>query len=642
MDSSQERSRAIRARLDELEASLADLPTSQRSRIAGTVDELRHLLAEAPTPADEITNLLESKVMFKNLFDFAPNAIIAVDQQGLILQANRQAETMFGYTSAEMIGRPVETLMPDSFRHRHGIHVQEYATNPKPRPMGIGLDLYARRKNGEIFPADITLGPIQSPDGLITMAAIQDISERRRVEETINERDQFFQTTLSLTPIVFFKTDRSGVIQLSIGASPGQLPDGGDRIGRSIYEVYADHPDVIRNYERSLSGESFTTLDRLAGRLFHTSFAPLKNERSEVVAVVGVSLDITDYKQMTDALNQSEARFHAIFNQATLGLVLLDQDQRVVESNPAYQQMLGYSAEDLQRMPLSEFTDLEDYSEKQKLLDLLHRGKRDRGVFEMRYRRKDGNLLWARVALSLLRDEQGEPMFTLGIVENITQQKLLQAELDEVHRRLIDSAERERLSLSQELHDGPLQELQAAIFQLSAMKDAANQAEVQATEAALSGVSSDLRAICGELRPPTLAPFGLEKALLSYLNGEQAKHPEIDFKADLMPDEQKLPETVRLALFRIFQHSLANVIKHSGAKHVSVYFAYDEQEITLRISDDGCGFRVPRRWVELVRQGHYGLAGSFERAEAIGGNLKVESQPGKGATITVTAPRQLP
>ncbi len=640
MESTQEHSNIIQARLDELEAGLAELSPARRSQLAETVHELRNLLSSSHQINQEITTALrESETTFKNLFDFAPNAIIAVDEQGLILQANQQAEALFGYTYEEMIGQPVEALIPESFRRRHNDQVREYRDNPHTRPMGAGLDLYGRRKDGEVFPVDVTLGPIRSEAGLITMAAIQDASGRKHVEDAIRERDQFFRTTLSLTPVVFFKVDRGGDILLSIGASPAHT-SGSSLVGRSVYDVYADQPAVLSHYKRALAGESFTVVDEVAGRLFHTSYAPQQDEHGEIVAVVGVSLDITEYKRMTEALGRSEERFRTIFDQATLGVVLLDQNQRVVDSNPAYQEMLGYPASELLLMPLSEITNTEDFRTERKLLDRMYRGKLDHVVFEKRYRRKDGELVWGRVALSLLRDENQTPLYALGMVENITQQRLLQAELDEVHRRLIDSTERERLLLSQELHDGPLQELQAVTFQLSALNDTCDRTELEGAQSILSEISKDIRAICGELRPPTLAPFGLEKAMQSYLNGLQEKHPEIEFKADLMPDGQKLSETLRLALFRIFQHSLANVIKHSGARHVNVEFVYDEDEITLSICDDGQGFRVPRRWVELVRQGHFGLAGAYERAEAIGGVLRVESHPGKGTTITVTAPRR--
>jgi signal transduction histidine kinase len=231
------------------------------------------------------------------------------------------------------------------------------------------------------------------------------------------------------------------------------------------------------------------------------------------------------------------------------------------------------------------------------------------------------------------------------MVENITYQKQIRAELDEVQRRLIDSREAERLHLSQELHDGPLQELQSINFVLSELENKAvgqepvDQAQVEQAQESLSEVSRALRIICGDLRPPALAPFGLEKAIRSFLNQSVEINPELQFVANLQEDGQVLPEHIRLALFRILQHTLQNTIKHAQASQVHVIFSFDEEQIFLEIRDNGRGFRVPGRWIELVRDGHFGLVGANERARAIGGKLTIESEPGKGTIVRVVVSR---
>ena len=90
---------------------------------------------------------------------------------------------------------------------------------------------------------------------------------------------------------------------------------------------------------------------------------------------------------------------------------------------------------------------------------------------------------------------------------------------------------------------------------------------------------------------------------------------------------------MRLALFRIFQQSLANVLRHVKATEFHVRFSFDAEEAHLEIADNGTGFEVPSNWIDFVRQGHYGLAGSAERANALGGIFKVKSNPGGSTTI---------
>ena len=116
------------------------------------------------------------------------------------------------------------------------------------------------------------------------------------------------------------------------------------------------------------------------------------------------------------------------------------------------------------------------------------------------------------------------------------------------------------------------------------------------------------------------------------------KHPNLNIQLSLAHDRQILPEKVRLALFRIFQQSLANVIRHAKATEVHVRFSFDAEEAHLEISDNGKGFDVPANWIEFVRQGHYGLAGAAERANTLGGTFEVRSKSGNSTTIRVTIP----
>jgi signal transduction histidine kinase len=105
-----------------------------------------------------------------------------------------------------------------------------------------------------------------------------------------------------------------------------------------------------------------------------------------------------------------------------------------------------------------------------------------------------------------------------------------------------------------------------------------------------------------------------------------------------MEDQTLLAELLRLCLFTVYQTALANVIRHSQARNVSVKFWFDEEKVFLEIQDDGKGFEVPKRLQKLAAQGHYGLAGAADRAEAIGGILEVTSAPGQGTLLRVIAP----
>jgi PAS domain S-box-containing protein len=120
---------------------------------------------------------------FPGLLGAAQDAIVAVDAEGLIHLVNHQAEALFGYTSDELIGQPLETLIPHRSRMVHVGHRAEYFSNPTPRAMGAGLDLSARRKDGTEFPVDISLSSTVIDDGVIVSATVRDITGRKRIED---------------------------------------------------------------------------------------------------------------------------------------------------------------------------------------------------------------------------------------------------------------------------------------------------------------------------------------------------------------------------------------------------------------------------------------------------------------------------
>jgi PAS domain S-box-containing protein len=140
-----------------------------------------------------IQNAIERERMngiFRGLLESAPDAIVVVDSQGKIVLVNTQLEQMFAYERGAIIGQPVETLVPVRFHGRHSGHREHYSQEPRVRPMGIGLELFGRRKDQTEFPVEISLSPLDTPDGTLVSAAIRDVTERRKTEEKIRELNE--------------------------------------------------------------------------------------------------------------------------------------------------------------------------------------------------------------------------------------------------------------------------------------------------------------------------------------------------------------------------------------------------------------------------------------------------------------------
>ena len=131
------------------------------------------------------TSALEST--FRGLMEAAPDAMVVVDGTGRIALINSQVEQLFGYTRDELAGQPIERLVPARFGTAHVSHRRDYLGDPHRRPMGSGLQLSGRRRDGTEFPVEISLSPVESDEGLLVIAAVRDISERLRFEEVRRE-----------------------------------------------------------------------------------------------------------------------------------------------------------------------------------------------------------------------------------------------------------------------------------------------------------------------------------------------------------------------------------------------------------------------------------------------------------------------
>lgn len=273
---------------------------------------------------------------------------------------------------------------------------------------------------------------------------ILDITERKRAEEALQESEERFRTVVESLGEGLLITDTNDVV-LYVNSRMTELTGYAEEefLGSVAYELllpperWQEMRECIRERTKGTAERYETRLRRRDGSFFWTQInaTPYRNTAGEVVGMLGAITGITERKQIEEALRESEDRFRTIFEQTALGISIADPDRRLLETNAAYQNMLGYSREELFGKPIAEISHPDDVPEDWELNEKLLSGEGDRYQREKRYIRKDGSVVWVQPTVSVVRDDKGEPQFLIGTVEDITERKEAEDALRESEKR---------------------------------------------------------------------------------------------------------------------------------------------------------------------------------------------------------------
>ena len=218
-----------------------------------------------------LSDLHASPATLRGLLESAPDGIVIVDGTGTIVLVNTQAQRMFGYDEAELVGRPVEDLLPNQLRARHVEHRHRYMENLTTRPMGTGLILSGRRRDGSEVPVEISLSPLATPAGVLVTAMIRDVTARRHIEEQVRTLNE------------------------SLASRVAELAAVNRELEAFSYSVSHD----LRAPLRSIDGFSQALLEDYTGRLDDTAMDYLRRIRAATERMGELIDDLLDLSRVT-------------------------------------------------------------------------------------------------------------------------------------------------------------------------------------------------------------------------------------------------------------------------------------------------------------------------------------------------------
>lgn len=539
-------------------------------------------------------------------------------------------------------------------------------------------ELVVETGDGHRIPVLVNAAPIQDVQGNV-VAAIStwlDITDRKRAEEALKASEALYRAIARSIPRGgIFVVDKDlryiiaeGTITEKFGTSKEMVE------GHTVSEVFDEEiaARMEARFRRAFEGETISYETEHNGRIYWTQHAVMDDPLGHAIVV---TLDITERKLAEKALSESEQRFRAIINQSTAGILRSDIEGRSVFVNQAFCDLLGYSEGELIGETIWKLTHPDDQEESRRLFDHLRERSRSFQL-EERLLHKDGAVLWVNVSASPILDEVDKPQSAVFIVVDITERKQAEQDLQELNlqlenrvqartaelqaanwalsesrkrlqilsQRIVDVQEDERRAIARELHDRVGQTLTALNLNLTIVNDQLASQSLSVVNNRLADsiklvteMISIVRDVMSDLRPVVLDEYGLEAALQAYITRfEERYNIGVEFARSSRP-LPRLGAGMEMTVLRIAQEALLNIARHAHADHVFLSLQCEDNAILLTVEDNGVGIQA---WQDTNRLNSHGLMLMRERAEAVGGTLKINSILSKGTRVDAFLPFQ--
>ena len=427
----------------------------------------------------DLTGRKIAEAKFKSLLDSAPDAMIITDEKGEIVLINRQTENLFEYTRDDLIGKPIEILIPPEFRDKHVINRAQYYGKPRARSMGAGLELFGIKKGGMRFPVEISLSPLVAEEGTLISAAIRDITSRKKEEERLKSLQKDFALLVSsVKDYAIFLLDKDGKVESwNSGAEHIKGYAAKEIIGKSM-EVFYTAEELANNEPKEnlkkalryghYECEGYRV--RKDGSLFYAdvSFTALLDDEGKLYGYAKVTRDITEKRKTEERM-----RFLALIADNILDPVIsADNEFKITRWNEAAEKLFEWKSDEVTGKVTNEVLRVEHpYQTREEILQAF--SKRGYWQGEVIYYTKSGKALNVFVTVSQMKDANGNSTGSLVLARDITDRKNAEIALSrlnaELEERVADRTE--ALRKSEAFNVGILNSLSSHIAVLDSSGD---------------------------------------------------------------------------------------------------------------------------------------------------------------------------